>query len=190
MTEEAKTHLRQLNKGKAPSDATRAKISAAGKGRVHSAETRAKISAVHKGRPKSPEHVAKMRAQATGKVPSAETKAKLSASTKGRPRPPEVREAIRQGRLRARATPESREAARRIWITNGVEDTRIHPSEAIPLGWEKGRRTKGYVAHNKGKSLSDQTRERLSKALKGKTAWNKGKVSDAMKAQRSPHGPH
>ena len=44
----------------------------------------------------------------------------------------------------------------------------------------------GYVSPKKGKKISDETKVKMSKSLKGKTAWNKGiKMSDERKLKFS-----
>ncbi len=73
------------NKGRSPSDETRAKISAAGRGRKHSPESIARMSVAQKGRIVSDDAKAKLRVAHTGKKASAETREKMRAAKLGKP---------------------------------------------------------------------------------------------------------
>jgi hypothetical protein len=60
------------------------------------------------------------------------------------------------------SSPEGQAHAHKIWITDGLEETRILPSDPIPTGWMRGRMIKGRPAHNKGKPMSEETRKKIS----------------------------
>ena len=81
LTEEAKKHLSEINKGKTVSESTRKKLSEINKGRKHTEETKRKISerqlGVKRG-PHSEEHRRKIAQANTGKTHSEDTKKKLS----------------------------------------------------------------------------------------------------------------
>jgi group I intron endonuclease len=67
---------------------SREKIAAKGRGRVPSNAARAKLSAALKGRKPSPEAMRRAREVRTGKQHTAEAKAKMSAAQRGRSRRP------------------------------------------------------------------------------------------------------
>ena len=71
------------NKGKSPSEETKAKLSASRKGKQFSDKHKANISAANKGKQFSDKHKANISASKKGKTLSEKTKAKMSASRKG-----------------------------------------------------------------------------------------------------------
>lgn len=97
-------HIRLHHAGKHVSEATRAKLSAAGKGNTnflgchHTAETKAKMSEAKKGKHYSDEARAKMSESHKGKHHSEETLAKMSESHKGKKLSPETKARIAEAR--------------------------------------------------------------------------------------------
>lgn len=120
------------------------------RGLIRSAETRAKLSAARRGKTLSPEHRAAIGTSLTGRPVSEETKARLRARHLGRIMSPESRAKMSMAaRLRH---PQS-------------DETRARKSVA-----GRGR---------KSGSPSEETRAKLSKALKGRP------LSDVTRAQMS-----
>jgi hypothetical protein len=102
---------------------------------------------------------------------SPETKAKMALAKRGKPLTEDHKRKIgdtNRGQKRAHfdsswwSSPEGQAHAHKIWITDGLEETRILPSDPIPTGWMRGRMIKGRPAHNKGKPMSEETRKKIS----------------------------
>jgi hypothetical protein len=149
----------------------------------------------------SPEHKAKMRATKRGKPLTEDHKRKIGDT--------------HRGQKRAHfdsswwSSTEGQAHAHKIWITDGLEETRILPSDPIPTGWMRGRMIKGRPAHNKGKPMSEEAKRHLSEVNKGKTpseetrqkislagkgrvlsAETRKKISLGHKARHLPLGVH
>jgi group I intron endonuclease len=128
-------------------------------GHVHSEEVRARMSAFRKGRPCKPhsaETRAKIKESNKGKVRSAETRANISRAGKGMIRKPFSEEHKANMSIAAKK--------------NGI-------SEAC--------RTAAIIKKT-GSTASTETREKMSRSLKGKTPWNKGKaMSEETRAKMS-----
>ena len=61
-----------------------------------------------------------------------------------------------------------------IWVTNGIKDTKINYKELdsyIKLGWIRGRK----FSNSANRKFSEEARNNMSKAHKGKPSPNKGK---------------
>lgn len=83
-TDDTKTKLSDINKGKTLSDETKRKISNSSKGRRHSEESKIKMSEIHKKIPISKETRIKMSMSKKGKHLSEKTKQKLREVNKGK----------------------------------------------------------------------------------------------------------
>jgi group I intron endonuclease len=120
VSEETRTKLSKVGKGRLHTDESKQKMSEARQGIVFSEEHRQSLSAAKKGRPSqmkgkrfSEEARANMGGQNKGKTASDETKAKMSS----------VRKEMK-------------------WFTDGITDCRIRDGDLIPENFRRGR-TKG-----------------------------------------------
>jgi hypothetical protein len=81
----------------------------------------------------------------------------------------------------------SKVSSNRMWITNGINDKRIHNDESIPNGWVRGRtggRTFGKRSEEFSRKMSEvmrgknkgprskETKTRISETLRSKNASN------------------
>jgi group I intron endonuclease len=128
-------------------------------GYVHSEEVRAKMSAISKRRiykPHSIETIAKIKESNKGKVRSAETRARISMAVKGRICKPfsEERKANMSIAAKKRGVSEACRAA--------------------------------AIMKKRGSVLSEEHKAKMANGLKGKPAWNKGKtMSEETRAKMS-----
>jgi hypothetical protein len=108
-----------------------------------------------------------------GRVPflTSEAREKIGQAKRGKPLTEDHKRKIgdtNRGQKRAHfdsswwSSPEGQAHVHKIWITDGLEETRILPSDPIPTGWMRGRMIKGRPAHNKGKPMSEETRKKIS----------------------------
>lgn len=167
--EEWRRHISEGNKGRVVTEETRRKISEKNKNHVISEEQKLKISNTLKmyyanlsdeervnlskkrseacttrGKPLSEEHKKKISKSEKGKLSSEETKKKLSNSLKGRSCP-------NKGKVRIYKYSEE-----------GTREHRyISKEEVLPEGWSYGT---GLPAHNRGKSHSLETIEKMKKS--------------------------
>lgn len=119
---------------------------------------KAQISKAHLGRTRPPETGERISAARMGHAVSDETRRKISATKTGNViTTPEIRAKIRsaltgkpkseQGRANMKAahnTPEMREKKRQVtqslvWVTDGVSNSRVLFTDALPEGWRLGR---------------------------------------------------
>ena len=60
---------------------------------------------------------------------------------------------------------------KRMWITNGIETSCVSTNSLIPEGWRRGRtpspKQKTFYDNRKGSKLSDETKDKISKAKMG-----------------------
>jgi hypothetical protein len=125
-----------------------------------------------------------------GRVPflTSEAREKIALAKRGKPLTEEHKRKVgdaHRGQKRAHfdsswwSSPEGQAHAHKIWITDGLEETRILPSEPIPTGWMRGRMIKGRPAHNKGKPMTEEAKRHLSQVNKGKklSAETREKIS-------------
>lgn len=129
-------------------------------GHTVSPETRARLSAQNKGKKLPPEAVERMRAASTGRKHTAETKAKLSAA-QDRLWTQEYREEFGK---KLRGKPKSEEHRKKL-------------AEALrgrSLPEEVKEKLRGRPAHNRGKPMSQEAKEKMIAKKLGRTPWNKG----------------
>jgi group I intron endonuclease len=131
------------NYGRSPSEATRARLSAAGTGKKRSAEFCAHASAIRKGVRLSEEHRAKISLARKGKKMgkmSEERRAALIARNIGRPCSPETRAKIRAAQV-GRKIPAERVERHRALMTGrkASSETRAKMAASAKAYWEKRR---------------------------------------------------
>lgn len=127
---------------------TRAKIGAASKGRIVSTETRAKIRAQKLGRTLSAETRAKMSAAHLGKKRSLESVEKSAAAHLGKSPSEDTREKLRAQHAKLREAP--------------VEA----PKRSVTSRAKTSASLRKYYAEHGTRSLSDETRKKISLAVK------------------------
>ena len=137
-TAEAKERQRQAQIGKRHSEKSKRKMSEAKKGKTSptkgtrlSTETKQKISKANKCKVISLEQKEHLSRINTGKKLSKETCDKMSSSRKGRP--------LSDSHKTSLSIAMKGKVSQYIWITNGIENKRVHISSHIPNEWHRGR---------------------------------------------------
>ncbi len=193
LSDEAKAHLSIIQKGKHLSDETKLKMSIAHKGKHISKEQKKKISIATKGNTngkaawfktghqtnlgrKFPEEFGvKVSLRMKGKIVSEDVRRKMSEARKGKPGHPPSEQFIN-------------------WLHTDNPSKRPEVKQKISE-WHKGKHwspatqfAKGHEGWNKGKTISDEQKRKISKTLKGHTlsTETKAKISDALKGENSP----
>lgn len=187
------------NKGIPMSEEQKVKIRAARKlqenpfqGRHHSAETKRKLAETSTGKKHSEEHKKKISNGLKGRECSEETRKKIGDAQRGKKRPqqsgekhhyygkkhsPEVRERIKQARKKQANTrkgvPCSEETKAKIRAARKLQ---VNTRKGIPQSAEVKERLRLI---NTGKSLSEETRRKLSE--KSKADWAKRKSDQNYK---------
>lgn len=178
-------HSKRLKGNIIVSEEARLKISSALKGYIKTQETREKLRAANLGKIIPEEQRLKISLKLKGQKLSEETKLKMSKSRKGHP---------------CYSTPESKiksaDAMRKLWTIpeyrekfckgrkgrKQSDETKKKRSEAMKLKWQDPE----YVRLVLEKRNSPESKDKLSKALKGRISPNKGKTfSDEHRAKLS-----
>ena len=178
--------------GRKHTNKTRAKIGDSHRGKVVSAETRQKLRLANLGKRQSPDTMEKKRQASTGRKHTPDTLAKMSKARKGKRHSPETLEKMSKARKGKPISSEHRakiiEAMKSPEIRDKLSKTHkgkvLSPEHRAKIGTSlKGRNLspeeleKRHGEHNPfyGKKHSPETKEKISKANRGKTPWNKGK---------------
>ena len=108
----------------------------------------------------------------TGKRLSLEHRKTLNKDRIGIPRSEETKQKISKAQ-------KGRPGTHKGWITvtNGLEEKRIQNIDQCPEGWIRGRKKSSRELISKsqlGLKLSEETKQKISLALKGRSTWNKG----------------
>lgn len=143
----------------------------------HSEETKRHLSEIRKGRKLSEEHRKKIGLAGIGRHPTQETREKLSAWQRGRKRPPfseEWKRHIGEGH-RGIGHPQSDESRVKLSESHkNSEKARAHQSELAQM--------------HVGTHHSDESKDKISAALKGRIPWNKGKTLSETHRQKITEG--
>lgn len=136
-------------------------------GRLVSDETKLKMSAAHIGRKMPPESVAKTAAAHTGMKRSLETRQRISESAKGRVMSQKTRDAALKANTGRKKSAES--------IRKQIESRKgfFHSEETKKLISAK---LIGRQAHNKGKAMSDEQKQKLSEMAKSRALLNGNRI--------------
>ena len=148
---EHRRNIGLASKGRKHSEETKRKM----RGKKHSEATKRKLSEARKGA-KNPMY---------GKRHSEEHRRKISEANKGKKISEEHKKKLRLANIGKKPSEETR---RKIGLAHlGKKLTEEHKRKI-------GR--KGKLNKNYGKHLSEETKRKMSKALKGRSVWNKGKT--------------
>lgn len=153
---------------------------------VATPETRAKLSAAMKGKPKSPEHVAKVVAANKGRKRSPELSVRLSAILKS----PEINARMIAGRAGYRMADETKAKLREAKLGRPLSDDHRAKIGAAHRGQKRSPEAKANIAAGALKRppvSPEECEKRRQRALAQppKSEETKRKLSEAMKAARA-----
>jgi len=110
--------------------------------------------------------------------PSLEAKAKMAAAKRGKTLSEEHKQKIgkaHEGQNRAHfdsswwSSPEGKAHLAKVWINDGVTETKVSPDQPFPEGWRRGRLPGKAGGRNKGKPMTEAAKRHLSEINTGKT---------------------